>query len=303
MTQMHCAHPIELAGTEDQKMRCLPDLAACRRYGALAVTEPEAGSDVASMRTTARRTADGYLINGSKTFITTGDRAEIIVLFASIDPSRGRKGITAFLVEGQPPGLQRGAPMHKMGLRGSSTSELYFTDCSLPPDACLGGEGQGYGLSMRSVIKSRVSASAQGVGHAVGAFQAALGWAHSRGLLSAKRRDAQRIQFRLADMRSRIAAGRALLYVTARLVDRAETEPISEVSIAKLHCTALGVDIATEAVDLLGLEGDFERWGVERRLRDAKVAEIYDGTNEVQRMIIARDNRSQADSEAGDPIS
>jgi alkylation response protein AidB-like acyl-CoA dehydrogenase len=148
---------------------------------------------------------------------------------------------------------------------------------------------------MRSVVKSRVSAAAQGIGHAEGAYRAALAWAVERGLLSAGRRDAQRVQFRLADMRTRIAAGRALLYATATLVDRAATEPIAEVSTAKLRCTDLGVEIATEAVDLLGVEGDLVRHGAERRLRDAKVAEIYDGTNEVQRMIVARDIRRQSE--------
>ena len=190
--------------------------------------------------------------------------------------------------------------MHKMGLRGSSTTELFFDDCRLPFEACLGGEGNGYALSMRSVVNSRISASAQGVGHAVGAYRAAVAWAAQRGLLSAGRRDAQRVQFRLADMRSRIAAGRLLLYATAALVDRAYDEPITEVSTAKLRCTDLGVEIATEAVDLLGVEGDLVRWGVERRLRDAKVAEIYDGTNEVQRMIVARDIRRRAEAAAHD---
>jgi alkylation response protein AidB-like acyl-CoA dehydrogenase len=190
--------------------------------------------------------------------------------------------------------------MHKMGLRGSSTSELFFDDCRVPVDACLGGEGYGYALSMRAVCKSRISASAQGIGHAVGAYRAAVTWATERGLLSAGRRDAQRVQFRLADMRSRIAAGRLLLYATAALVDRADRDPVTEVSIAKLRCTDLGVEIATDAVDLLGVEGDLVSRGAERRLRDAKVGEIYDGTNEVQRMIVARDIRRRVETLAHD---
>jgi alkylation response protein AidB-like acyl-CoA dehydrogenase len=301
MTQMHCAHPIELAGNDEQKRCVLPELAAGTCIGALGVTEPGAGSDVAAMRTTARRDADGYVVNGAKTFITSGDRAGAIVLFATVDRSRRRDGITAFLVQGDPPGLRRGAPMHKMGLRGSSTTELFFDDCRLPVSACLGGEGNGYQLSMESVIRSRISAAAQGVGHAVGAYVAAVAWASRYGLLSSGRRDAQRIQFRLAEMRTRVAAGRVLLYATAALVDRADIEAIAQVSTAKLRCTDLGVEIATEAVDLLGLVGDFVRWGAERRLRDAKVGEIYDGTNEVQRMIVARDIRRRASSAAANP--
>jgi alkylation response protein AidB-like acyl-CoA dehydrogenase len=294
MTQMHCAHPIELAGSEAQKRRCLPRLASADVYGALAVTEPGAGSDVAAMRTTARRDGHEYVLNGSKTFITSGDRAEVIVVFAKLTPSRGRGAITAFLLEGDPPGLLRGPPMRKMGLRGSSTTELFFDDCRLPADACFGGKEDGYALSMRSVIKSRVSAAAQGVGHAVGAYRAALSWAQQRDLLGSQRRDMQHVQFRLADMRARIEESRALLYATARLVDCADRQPTAEVSIAKLRCTQLGVDIATEAVDMLGGEGDIAQWGAERRLRDAKVAEIYDGTNEIQRMIIARDIRNRS---------
>ncbi len=296
MTQMHCAHPIALVGTDEQRRRTIPALCSGAAYGSLAVTEPDAGSDVASMRTVAERHGDGWVVNGTKTFITTGDRAEVIVLFATLDRAAGRSGITAFLVEGHPPGLRRGRPMRKMGVRGSSTAELSFEDCRLPAGACLGGEGGGYDLSMRSVVKSRVSAAAQGVGHAAGAYAAAVAWATERGLLAASRRDAQPVQFALAGMRSRIAAARALLYSTAAVVDRAERDPIPEVSLAKLHCTDLAVEIATEALLLLGPEGDLARSGVERRLRDAKVGQIYDGTNQVQRMLIARDVRRRMEA-------
>ncbi len=299
MTQMHCAHPIELAGTDEQRSRCLPSLASGLALGALAVTEPEAGSDVASMRTTARRDGDGYVIDGAKTFITTGDRAQVIVLFAALEPADGRDAITAFLVEGEPEGLRRGTPMAKIGLRGSSTSELFFDGCRLPATALLGAERGGYALSLESVSRSRVSAAAQGVGHAVGAYEAAVAWAHHHGLLGGRRRDAQRVQFRLADLRSRIAAARALLLAVARLVDERPADALVDVSIAKLRATTLGVDVAGECMDLLGEEGDLARWGVERRLRDSKVAEIYDGTSEVQKMLIARDVRRRADAAHG----
>jgi alkylation response protein AidB-like acyl-CoA dehydrogenase len=296
MTQMHCAHPLELAGTEEQKARCLPALASCAVYGALCVSEPEAGSDVAAMRTVARRDGESYVLDGSKTFITTGDRADVLVVFATVDRAAGRDGITAFLVEGTPEGMRRGAPMHKMGLRGSTTAELYFDDCRIPVSAVLGAARDGYALSMESVVRSRISAAAQGVGHAVGAYAAAVSWATARGLLGPARRDAQRVQFRLADIRSRIAAARTLLLVTARLVDERPQDAVTDVSLAKLRCTTLGVDVAAECVDLLGEEGDLARWGVERRLRDSKVAEIYDGTSEVQRMIIARDVRRRGEA-------
>jgi hypothetical protein len=181
--------------------------------------------------------------------------------------------------------------MHKMGLRGSSTAELWFDDCRLPAEAVLGGPGAGFGLLMRAVVNSRISAAAQGIGHAVGAYRAALGWAARRGLLAG---DAQEVQFALAGMRTRIAAARALLWLTAALIDRPGSDTSADVSMAKLYCTEVGVDIAAEAVDLLGEEGDMVEHGVERRLRDAKIAEIYDGTNQIQRVLVARDLRKRA---------
>jgi hypothetical protein len=290
MTQMHCAHPIAMAASPAQQQRCIPRLCAGSAYGALAITEPGAGSDAASLQTTAVRAGDGWSLSGAKTFITTGDRAEIMVVFATVDREAGHRGVTAFLVEGQPAGLRRGRPMHKMGLRGSSTTELWFDDCRLPAEACLGEPGAGFGLLVRAVVSSRISTAAQGIGHAVGAYRAALGWAAQHGLLAG---DAQEVQFALASMRTRIAAARALLWSTAALVDRAGTDASTEVSMAKLHCTEIGVEIAAEAVDLLGEEGDMVEHGVERRLRDAKIAEIYDGTNQIQQVLVARDLRKR----------
>jgi hypothetical protein len=291
MTQMHCAHPILLQGTKIQHDLYIPGLCNGSLYGSLAVTEAGAGSDVAAMRTVARRDGDDYVLNGNKTFITTGDRADVIVLFASVDRDRGRHGITAFLVPRGAAGLSTGRVLGKLGLRGSSTAELFLDDCRIPASSRLGDEGSGYDLSIRSVVKSRMSAAAQGVGFARAAYQAAALWAANHGLLSGSRRDAQDAQFLLADLRTEVLAARQVLYATADLVDKAKTDPVTEVAMCKLRCTDVGVDVSFRAMDLLGADGDLVELGVERIARDARATQIYDGTNQVQRLLIARDIR------------
>ncbi|WP_433192266.1 acyl-CoA dehydrogenase family protein [Nocardia sp. CA-107356] len=295
MTQMHCAHPINLAGTPQQVDQWIPALCSGAAIGAIALTESDAGSDVAAMRTVATRHDDHYVVNGSKIFISNGDMADVIVLFATVDPVLGKDGITAFLVATENlQGFDAGRPMKKLGQKGASTVELTFTDCRIPVDWRLGDEGAGYPLLLRSVLNSRISASAQGVGFAQGAFDATVRHLMRDGLLSAQRRDAQDLQFDLARIRSEIAAGRALVREVCDLVDSGAPEAAAEVSVAKLHCTALGVRVAAECVALLGDDGDRCDLGVERRLRDAKITEIYDGTNQVQSMLIARDIRISA---------
>lgn len=291
MTQMHCAHPIRLAGTPDQHRRFLAALCRGEYYGAIAVTEPDAGSDVSAIATTARRDGDSYVLNGQKIFISNGDRADVVVLFATVDRQAGRDGITAFLIERGMPGYTAGQPLHKLGQRGASTVELFLADCRVPAANRLGPEGSGYALSIRSVMKSRISAAAQGIGFARGAYERTVAYFAERGMLSSARRDAQDVQFAVADMKTRIEAARTLLHQTAALVDRSETDPATEVAMTKLHCTDLAVSVAPDAIALLGEDGDRVDLGVERQLRDAKVTQIYDGTNQVQRMLIARDIR------------
>ena len=295
MTQMHCAHPIALAGTDQQQERFIPGLCSGELYGAIAITEPDAGSDVSSIRTAARREGSDYVLNGQKTFITSGDKADVVVVFATIDRSMGRSAFTSFLLEKGTEGFSSGPPMSKMGQRGSSSVELSFVDCRVPLGSRLGDEGSAYQLSMRSVVKSRISAAGQGVGFARAAFERAARWAYDEGLLSGSSRHAQDVQFALAEMRSRIEAGRALLFETAALVDAHRGDPITEVSVAKLHCTDLGMEIASRAMDLVGFDGDDVGLGIERVYRDVKVTQIYDGTNQVQRMLIARDIRNDRD--------
>jgi alkylation response protein AidB-like acyl-CoA dehydrogenase len=290
MTQMHCAHPIQMQGRPDQQDAWIPRICSGAAIGAIALTEPEAGSDVASMRTTARRDGDQYVINGEKTFISNGDVADVIVLFATVDSKRGKDGITAFIIDtAAAHGLRIGAPMKKLGQKGASTVSLSFEDCRIPVSARLGEEGQGYPLLLRSVTKSRISTAAQGIGFAQGAFDATVRYCAERDLLSRRTGTAQDLQFELARLRAEIAAARALLTEVCDLVDTSAEDPMAEVSIAKLHCTALGVRISSACVELLGEDGDRRDLGVERRLRDAKITEIYDGTSQVQSMLIARD--------------
>ena len=290
MTQMHCAHPIHVQGRKDQQEAWIPGLCSAAAIGAIALTEPEAGSDVASMRTTARRDGDSYVVNGEKTFISNGDVADVVVLFASVDTARGKSGITAFVVDtAAAEGLRAGTPMKKLGQKGASTVTLGFEDCRIPASARLGDEGEGFPLLVRSVVKSRISAAAQGVGFAQGALDATVKHCAEHDLLSTRDRSAQDLRFELARIRAEVAAARAMLAEVCDLVDASVEEPMAEVSMAKLHCTSLGVKVSSACVELLGEHGDLRQLGVERRLRDAKITEIYDGTNQVQSMIVARD--------------
>lgn len=290
MTQLHAAYPIMTAGSAGLAEAYVPHLASGARYGSIAITEPDAGSDVAALRSLAvpRRDAAGvrYLLSGSKTFITTGDRADVIICFATVDRALGRKGVTAFVLDGAAPGLTRGAPLAKMGMHGSSTAELFFDGVEIPADHRLGEEGGGWPLVMRSVVTTRISAAAQGVGLARAAYGRTLS-ALDRLYGTAAVPDEAR--FALAGLRGRILQGRLLLLSVARRVDAAGTASAGEVAMMKQTCTDLGWSAACEAVRLLGPYGDLAVFGVERCLRDAKVTQIYDGTNEIQRLLVARD--------------
>jgi alkylation response protein AidB-like acyl-CoA dehydrogenase len=287
MTQMHAGYPILLAGSDALAEQYVPGLLDGSRYGSLAITEPGAGSDVASLRTTAELSEDGstYVVNGSKTFITTGDRADVVVCFASTDRSAGRRGVTALVLDGGWDGVGHGQPFDKLGMHGSSTAELFLDDVRVPADHLLGAPGEGWAVVMRSVVKSRISAAAQGVGLARAAYARtvqALTQLHGGAIPDAE-------SFALATLRGRILQGRLLLLAVARQVDVADEISPGQIGMMKQSCTDLGWDAAVEAVRLLGPYGDLADLGVERCLRDAKVTQIYDGTNEVQRLLIGRD--------------
>ncbi|MEU6188086.1 acyl-CoA dehydrogenase family protein [Nocardia sp. NPDC047038] len=285
MTQMHAAYPIMTAGSAELTERYVPRLVNGSLYGSLAITEPNAGSDVAGLRTVASPQPSGYLLNGSKTFITTGDRADVIVCFATVDRRMGRHGITAFVLDAAWRGLSTGKPFAKLGMHGSSTAELFFDDVTVPANHLLGEVGDGWRIVMDSVIKSRISAAAQGVGIARAAY--------ARTLVAVNRLHADRlpdeVTSALATLRGQILQSRLLLYAVARRVDSEGAPATGEISIMKQTCTDLGFRVARDAMRILGPYGDLAELGVERYLRDAKVTQIYDGTNEVQRMLIGRD--------------
>ncbi|TNC29463.1 acyl-CoA dehydrogenase family protein [Amycolatopsis alkalitolerans] len=285
MTQMHAAYPIMIAGSDELAGRYIPGLLCGETYGALGITEPNAGSDVASLRTVATPHPDGYRLSGAKTFITTGDKADVIICFATIDRSLGRDGVTAFVLDGRWPGLSRGTPLAKLGMHGSTTAELFFDEVEVPANHLLGKPGGGWRVVLNSVIKSRISAAAQGVGIARAAY--------ARTLRALTRLHGSRLPdeqaFALATLRGQVLQGRLLLFSVARQVDRSGTPSAGQIGMMKQSCTDLGWHAAREAMRILGPYGDLAELGVERCLRDAKVTQIYDGTNEVQRLLIARD--------------
>jgi len=214
----------------------------------------------------------------------------VIVLFASVDLARGKDGVTAFLLETEGlEGFEVGSPMKKLGQKGASTVTLALQDCRIPVSRRMGEEGGGYALLLRSVVRSRISAAAQGLGFAQGAFDAVVSWASDRDLLSSRASSAQDLQFELARLRGEITAARAMLLSVCDELDFSPKEPVAEISLVKMHCTTLGTRVAADCVELLGLDGDLVSLGAERRLRDAKIAEIYDGTNQIQSMLVARD--------------
>lgn len=290
MTQMHTAYPIMVAGSDDLARAYIPGILDGSVYGSLGITEPDAGSDVSSLSTTVTASADGksYLLNGAKTFITTGDRAGVIICFATVDRTAGRDGITAFVVDGNWEGVSHGQPFDKLGMNGSSTAELVFSNVKVPASNMLGTEGHGWDVVMKSVVKSRISAAAQGVGIARAAY------ARSLAAFTAiyGRRLPDDVQFALANIRGRILQGRLLLYSVARYVDQTQEASTAQIGMMKQSCTDLGFSVAVELAGLLGPFGDLKIVGVERYLRDAKVTQIYDGTNEIQRLLIARDTGS-----------
>jgi alkylation response protein AidB-like acyl-CoA dehydrogenase len=285
MTQMHAAYPILLAGSAELQQRYIPGLLDGSAYGSIGITEPDAGSDVASMTCTATPTAEGWTLTGAKTFITTGDRADVIVCFATLDRTLGRQGVTAFVLEASWDGVGHGRPFDKTGMHGSSTAELFFDKVHIPRANLLGTEGGGWSIVMSSVSKTRISAAAQGVGLARAAYARTL--TALRALHGPKLPDEP--TFALADLRGRILQGRLLLHAVARQVDLDPHVTPGLIGIMKQTCTDLGFQAAVEATRILGPYGDLADLGVERCLRDAKVTQIYDGTNEIQRLLIGRE--------------
>jgi alkylation response protein AidB-like acyl-CoA dehydrogenase len=282
---------LKLAGSVEQKRRFLPKLASGEWLAAYALTEAGSGSDSAAMRMTARRDGDAYVIDGGKRFITNAGVASVYTLFAKTDSTAGHAGITAFVVEADTPGFDVARLEPKMGLAGSTTGELLFDGARVPVANRLGEEGEGFKLAMRILDRSRPGVAAQALGIAQGATDCALEYARTRETMGQPISQHQLIAAKLADMETRCAAARGLLYHFGELVDGgADGAELTKASaMAKLFCSDVAMEVTTEAVQVLGGYGYITEYPVERMMRDAKITQIYEGTNEIQRLVVARE--------------
>ncbi len=279
--------PIILFGTEEQKKTYLPRLASGANLAAFALTEPEAGSDAGSIKTTARQDGDSYVINGTKCFITNGGVADVFTVVAMTDKTMGSRGASAFLVEKGTQGFSAGKEEHKMGIRASSTSELIFEDCRIPAKNLLGREGMGFIVAMRTLDQSRPGVASQALGIAQGALDEAVAYARKREQFGRPIISFQGLQWLLADMATRLEAARALVYCTARAIDSGEKRFTKEAAMSKLFASDVAMYVTTNAVQILGGYGYMKEYPVEKMMRDAKITQIYEGTNQIQRDVIA----------------
>jgi len=281
------AYPIILFGSEEQKKKYLPQIAKGEKLTAFALTESDAGSDAGSIRTTAVRDGDEYILNRNKQWITNGGEAEIYTVIAITDRTRGSRGASAFMVEKGTTGFSFGKKENKMGIRCSATRELIFNDCRIPKENLIGGEGKGFLVMMKTLDKSRPGVAAQAVGIAQGALDDAIKYARERIQFGKPISSFQGIQFMLADMATQIEAARALLYTGARYID-SNAKDISKISsMTKLFASDVAMKVTTDAVQIFGGYGYMKDYPVEKRMRDAKITQIYEGTNQIQREVIA----------------
>lgn len=278
--------PILLFGTEAQKLKYIPPLANGEKLGAFALTEPGAGSDASRVTTTAVLDGDDYVLNGTKCFITNGGAAETYVVFASTDRTKGVKGITGFIVEKGTPGFVIGKKEEKMGIRASSTTELIFENCRIPKENLLGKIGEGFKIAMVVLDGARIGIGAQAVGIAEGAYEEALQYAKVREQFGKPIAAQQAVSFMLADMAIEIEAARQLVYHAAALKDAGRPYG-KEAAMAKTFASDVAVKVALDAVQIMGGYGYSREYPVERMLRDAKITQIYEGTNQIQRVVIA----------------
>ena len=285
------AMPILLFGSPDQKKKYLPDIAKGKRLAAFGLTEADAGSDAGAIRTTAIRTGDGYLLNGTKQWITNGGEAEVYTIIAITDRSKGPRGASALIVEKGTPGFNFGKKEKKMGIRASATRELVFQDCFVPKENLIAKEGMGFIVTMRTFDRTRPGVGAQGVGLAQGALDEAVRYAREREQFGKKIISFQAIQHLLADMATQVEAARALVYSVARYIDRSENpKEISKVSgMTKLFASDVAMRVTTDAVQIFGGYGYMREYPVEKMMRDAKILQIYEGTNQIQRNIIGQE--------------
>ncbi len=279
--------PILYFGTEEQKQKYIPKLASGEYIGAFALTESGAGSDPSNLATTARLDGDHYIVNGNKVFITNGGVAEVYVTFVRTGKEKGYRGLSCLLVDKDTPGFSVGKTEEKMGLNGSQTTELIFDNARVPKENLLGVEGEGFKVAMALLDGGRIGIGAQGLGIAQAAFDVAKDYAKEREQFGRPIGDFQAIQFMLADMATKIDCARMLVYRAARL--RQQGEPYSkEASMAKMYATDTAMEVTTNAVQILGGYGYCREYPVERYMRDAKITQIYEGTNQIQRRVIGK---------------
>ncbi|HEY3675319.1 MAG TPA: acyl-CoA dehydrogenase family protein [Candidatus Tumulicola sp.] len=281
--------PIMIAGSDEQKHRFLPRIASGEHIAAYALTEVSSGSDaLGSMRTRAERRGDTYVLNGQKIWITNGSVADVICVFAVTDPQAGSRGVSAFVVEKDAPGFSVGKKEKKMGIRGSPTVELSFDNCEIPAANLLGEEGEGFKIAMRVLDKSRPGIAAQALGIAAGALEYATNYAKERIAFGKPIGQHQGVGFMLADMKTEVEAARLMLYEAARKCDAGAPDVTLWAAMAKLKCGDVAMSVTTDAVQILGGFGYSSEYPVERMMRDAKITQIYEGTQQIQRLVISR---------------
>ncbi|MDD5246149.1 MAG: acyl-CoA dehydrogenase family protein [Candidatus Omnitrophica bacterium] len=279
--------PIVLFGNEEQKKKYLPDLASGKKVAAFGITEPEAGSDASAIKTTAKKEGNYYVLNGLKHFITNGGDAQTYVVIAMTDKTKGARGASAFIVEKGTPGFTFGKKEDKFGIRASSTRELIFTDCKIPKENLLSKEGMGFIVTMKTFDMSRPGVAAQALGIGQGALDLAVKYAKQRHQFGKSISSFQGVQWMIADMATELEAARALIYATARMVDAGITGVSKESAMAKLYASDVAMKVSLDALQIFGGYGYMKDYPIEKYVRDAKITQIYEGTNQIQRNIIA----------------
>lgn len=280
-------YPILLFGTDEQKAKYLPDIAAGSKLSAFGLTEANAGSDAAGVQTTATKDGDEYVLNGTKQWITNGGEADVYTVIACTNRAKGARGFSAFIVEKGTPGFSFGKKENKMGIRASATSELVFEDCRIPKENLLAREGMGFIVAMKTLDRTRPGVAAQALGIAQGAFDEAVKYSTERVQFGKPISENQAVQHILADMAIQIEASRALVYQTCRVIDSGEKNFSKDSAICKVMASDTAMKVTTDAVQILGGYGYMKEYPVEKRMRDAKITQIYEGTNQIQRNIIA----------------
>lgn len=281
--------PIILFGNEEQKKKYLPQIASGKKLAAFGLTEADAGSDASNIKTIAKKDGNFFYLTGTKQFITNGEVADIYVIIANSNPEKGIRGLTAFIVEKGTEGFTFGKHENKMGIRASATVELVFDNCKVPEENILGGEGQGFKVAMKTLDYSRIGVGAQALGIAQGAYEESVNYASQRVQFGQKIISFQMIQNIIADMAIKIEAARSLTYTSSRYVDGGGKDVARVGSMVKTFCSDVAMEVTTNAVQVFGGYGYIREYPVEKMMRDAKITQIYEGTNQIQRLVIAQE--------------